>query len=258
MQRYAGEIVRAGQVAAGLRRFQARGERPDRVGAGVDQDLGVQPQQAAAPVGVGGQAIVVLARVGAGDEMFAPVLDPAERRLAGQRQPGDADILGLQQALVAEAAADIGWRDADGRLRNVQHLGEAGTDQVRHLGGGVHDKLRGAMVPPAQQAAALHRMHHLTGAAQGKIDFYRRAGGDRVDAAVERGFQEQVVGPVFVQARGTWGAAGGAAGDRGEFGVVDLDAFGQVLGGGAGGGDAHRHRFANETHALGGEGVEFG
>ena len=56
---------------------------------------------------------MVLAAVGVGDELLAPVLDPAHRAAEAAREPAEADLLGQQDALVAEAAADVGRDDAD-------------------------------------------------------------------------------------------------------------------------------------------------
>src|SRR5262249_57209542 len=111
----AAEVVGAGQVAGGLAGLEAYGVGPHGIGAAVDDDLGVERQQPAAAVGVGGHPVVVLARDRAGDQVLAPVLDVAERPLELEREPGDADFLGLQDAFVAEGAADIGRDPTDTR-----------------------------------------------------------------------------------------------------------------------------------------------
>ena len=93
------ERIRPRQVADGLARLQADGERPDRIGAAVDGDPGVQRQQLAATVGVGHHFIMVLARVRARRQVLAAVLDEAERPLEGLGQPGHAQFFLLQHAL---------------------------------------------------------------------------------------------------------------------------------------------------------------
>ena len=58
------EVVGPRQVAAGLGRLEAGREGPHRIGADVDGDLGVERQEPAAPVGIGGHVVMMLARVG--------------------------------------------------------------------------------------------------------------------------------------------------------------------------------------------------
>ena len=86
----AAEIVRSRQIADGLPRFQRNRERPIGIGASVDGDLGVERLEPAARVGIGGEAIMMLARICAGHEVLPPVLDVAERVAVFQREPGNA------------------------------------------------------------------------------------------------------------------------------------------------------------------------
>ena len=152
----AAEIVGPRQVAAGLRGFQAGGERPDRVGAGVDQHHRVEAEQAATLIGVGGDLVVVLPRVGAGGQMFAAILDPAERFPPRQREPGEQKLFRLHQGFVAESAADIGRDDAQLLLVDAEAFGEAGPDQMRNLGRRDQHELAGLVVPIGHRALALH------------------------------------------------------------------------------------------------------
>ena len=83
-------------------------------------------------IGIGRDQIVMGAGIGAGDEMLAPVLDPAHR-IARRGEPGDANLLGVQHAFVAEAAADIGRDDAELALLEAEMAGKPGADDMRHL-----------------------------------------------------------------------------------------------------------------------------
>jgi hypothetical protein len=56
---------------------------------------------------------MMFAAIGAGGEMLAAILDPAHGMPAPHRQPRQADFLGQQNSLVAEAAADIRRDDAN-------------------------------------------------------------------------------------------------------------------------------------------------
>ena len=76
---------------------------------------------------------MVLAAIGAGREMLAAVLDPAHRMAATHRQPRQADFFRQQDALVAEAAADVGRNDADLALLHAEAFGKAAAHDMRHL-----------------------------------------------------------------------------------------------------------------------------
>ena len=125
------EGIRPGQMSAGHRRLEARREWPHRIGPGIDNDVGLEPENFAARIGMGGDDVAVLAAIGAGDQMLAPVLDPAERPAIGRGEPGDAEFFGLQNAFVAECAADIGSDDANLRLGEAKMLGHCRADHVR-------------------------------------------------------------------------------------------------------------------------------
>jgi len=98
-------MIRPGQIASGLRRLETGGERPDRIGAGIDRHFGIEPQQLAPHIGVGLDLVVMLARIGAGDQMLATILGPAKRRLVGPASHATAISSGCKQAFVSEAAA---------------------------------------------------------------------------------------------------------------------------------------------------------
>ena len=87
-----GKIVRPRQDARHLRGFQAGGERVGRIGAGIDGGFAVDTAQAAVALGIGGDAVMVLAAIGAGNEMFATILDPAHWMAAMHGEPEEALI----------------------------------------------------------------------------------------------------------------------------------------------------------------------
>src|SRR5262249_763433 len=94
--------------ACDLRRLEAGGKGISRIGAGIDRDLGIERQQPALGVGVSGDVVVVLAAIGVGGELLAAVLDPPHGLPEPARKEPGADLLGEQDALVAETAADVG------------------------------------------------------------------------------------------------------------------------------------------------------
>jgi hypothetical protein len=107
----AAKIVWPRQVADGLAGFKRHRERPVGIGAAVDGDLGIERLEPAAFVGIAGEPVVMLARIGTGDEVLPAILDITERSAIFARQPGNAQLFGLEHAFVSEAAADIGRHD---------------------------------------------------------------------------------------------------------------------------------------------------
>ena len=93
--------------------------------------------------------------------MLAAILDPAHGMAELEREPGERDLLAAQQALVAEAAADIGRDDADRAVREAEALGKPGLHDVRHLRRGDDGEIAQTVVPPGEHAAALERQHAL-------------------------------------------------------------------------------------------------
>src|SRR5262249_23535900 len=94
-----GTIIGSGPAARHLRGFQASGERVGRVGAGIDGGFAVDPAQTAVALGISGDAVMVLAAIGAGNEMFATILDPAHRMAAMHGEPAETNLLRQQDAL---------------------------------------------------------------------------------------------------------------------------------------------------------------
>ena len=98
---------------------------------------------------------MVLAAVGVGGQVLAPVLEPAQRGADLARSPGERDLLRQQDALVAEAAADVGRDHADLALVDAEALCQARAHDVRLLGRGVNDELAEPGMPARDHAAAL-------------------------------------------------------------------------------------------------------
>ena len=134
-------VIRAGQDGRDLRGLDGGGEGIGRVGAGIDRGLRVERDELALLVGIGRDRVVMLAAIRVRGELLAPVFQPAHRMAALHREPAQADFLGGQDRLVAEAAADVGRDDANLNLGKLQNLREAGADDVRKLGGAVQDQL---------------------------------------------------------------------------------------------------------------------
>ena len=149
------EIVRPGEDACDLRRFQAGRERIGGIGARIDRRLAIDAAQAAVAVRIGGDAVMVFAAIGGGREMLAAILDPANRMPAMQREPAECYLFRQQDALVAKAAADVRRDDPDAAVIETETLGQAGAHDVRHLRRRVDDELFERGCPSARRRRAL-------------------------------------------------------------------------------------------------------
>src|SRR5262252_3925236 len=104
---------------------------------------------------------MVLAAVGAGNEMFATILDPAHRVAAMHGQPTETNLLRQQDALIAKSASNVRRDDADLALLEAEALGQPGTHDVRHLTSRVDRQLLEPRVPEGNDAAPFDRRHAL-------------------------------------------------------------------------------------------------
>src|SRR2546427_9051235 len=100
---------------------------------------------------------MMLPGIGAGDEMLAPIPDPAHGMSQRPGEPRDADLLRLQNAFVAEAAADIGRDDAQLPLLDAETVGKPVADEMRHLCRSDDDKLIMPVVPVGKHALTFER-----------------------------------------------------------------------------------------------------
>ena len=157
----AAKIVGSRQVADGLAGLERNRKRPVGIGAAVDGDLGIERLEPTPLVGIGREPVMMLARIGARYKVLAAVLDVAERGAVFAREPGNAQLFGLQHAFVAKAAANIGRHHAHLSLRHPKELRNAGADDVRHLGRRVDHELVAARIPGGEHRLAFQRHHGL-------------------------------------------------------------------------------------------------
>ena len=100
----------------------ARAGRAVGAQIGADVGMGVAAQRPDGAVAVAGDLEVALdiARVIGRDEMLAPVLDPFHRPADRLRRERDQEILGIELAAHAKAAADVALDHGDGVFRQRQ------------------------------------------------------------------------------------------------------------------------------------------
>ena len=227
---------------------------PRAVGADVGALVVVQHlvdgEQAAVGVHRGADMVGLLARVVGGHHVLAPVLDPLHR--AAQAEGGEADqqVLGVDLAPHAEAAADVVLVELHGRGGQVEELRQPVAVPVRALGGAVQLQHAPRRVEAGEQAAGLQ--HHRGMAADGEVELHHMRG--RGEGGVDLAVALADHGRFGRQARRPVG--GGRDGGEGGGQVLDLHhrQLGRVLGAVGVVGDDQGHRLADVADHVAGEG----
>ena len=126
---------------------------------GADVDRAVPAQAADGAVALAGdlQFAFGVARVVRRDQMLAAVLDPFHRAVELLRRERNQEILGIELAAHAEAAADVGFDHGDGVFRQAHLLRQDAAVVEHHLGQAANGEVAVRRVPFGQQPARLHR-----------------------------------------------------------------------------------------------------
>ena len=174
--------IRAGQNARG-HVHDARGMGP-HIGALVMKVEVVDRQDASIGIDRRADAVELLARMIGGDEMLAPVLDPFHRPAETHGGDADQDILGIELAANAEAAAHMRFVHVDRGGRALEHARQQVAIAMRDLGGAVQleDVARGVVA--ADGAARLQRHAGMAADRQLELDHRWRRAQRRVDVAI--------------------------------------------------------------------------
>ena len=237
-----------------LRGFETRGERIRGIRAGIHARFAINRQQAAVLIGIAGDVVVVLAAVGVGGELLAPIFDPAHRMAAVHREPRETHFFRQQNALVAKTTADVGRDHADLAFVQAKAAGQSGTVDVRHLRRGMYDQLTQALVPVRHDTASFQRRRALSSRAQAPLDTDRCAPTHPVEVAVgvsvDSGLQKNVIAPVLVHERRARLARRQHVDYRGKFVKIDEYLRRQVLSFSARVGHAHGDHFADQAHFV--------
>ena len=211
-------------------RFERRAQRVGAVGAGIAPELRLQAENPAVPVGRERGLDHRIAGVIAALQMLQPILGPFDRAAEPARREGGDRLLGVEQHLHPEPAADIGHPDPDPGLRQAQELGDAVPQHMRHLGGRADLGHVVAAVMNRDTAAAFDRRRRDPGMAEPARHHDRRRGeGIGVGIADEAAFEQGVAGDRLVDQRGAVRERRGDIGNR-VFGLVgDIDQRGGVF-----------------------------
>ena len=166
-----------------------------------------------------------------GEQMLAPILDPLHRPAAEARRERDQEVLRIELAARAEAAADVVLHHADGAFRQTEMFCQHAPVEERDLGGAVDGQLTARRIPFRQQPARLHR--------DGAVALDREALAANVCRAVESGIGiaaqagegEREIAACGLEQSDVVAPGGRAVDDRGERLDVERDGVERILGG---------------------------
>ena len=139
----------------------------------------------------------MLAGVGAGHEILAAIRDPAHGPVEQAREIRKEDFFGIERGLDAKATANIRRNDPQAMLGEPEGFGDAGADEVRHLGGCPQCHRAGSGVELGKAAAGFHGNPRVTLVAKDTPQHHVGIGKGTVDIAEGAGpAQEEVVPPL--------------------------------------------------------------
>ena len=214
------------------------------IGALVGIDLVVEPEDEAARIDGGADAVDLVARVVEGEQVLAPVLDPLDRPSEPGRGDADQHVLGVELAPHAEAAADMALEELQLVAPEPEHCGDRIAVVMRHLGRAVELDPRALVVVERERAAGLDRHPAMPADGEFALQDVVGIGEGGVEIAI-----------VFFDQRRLAAEPGEEGGRRlgaGEIGglLLDLhlDGLRRVLGDIALLGEDQRHRLADIAH----------
>ena len=194
---------------------------------------------------------VLVALLGGGGEVLAPILDPLDRPSEPARRVGDCDVLGIDDEFGAEPAAEIGRADDDPVLVETQCRHQGAQRAVRRLAGQPDRQAVVERIGHGDDAAAFDREPEPLVLAERHGDPVRGGGKSGVDVAVaDLVLRQQIVVEMAVRGRGPGRQRIAAVRHGGKGAVVDIDQRGGVLGCVSGLGDDRGHRFADMAHLF--------
>ena len=245
--------IGARQVSRRHAGFHERARVPQRVGAGIDGQFRIDALDDPVTVGIGCDPVDMLARLGRGHQVFAPVFEPADWLAGIERDGADDDLLRHQPRLAAEPAADVGGNDAQLVGRQVQHLRQTGAHQMRNLRRQIDNQLLRPRVPMGQYRPGFQRSDGLPVHSVIPRDHDWRvahavdvaAGNVQLNVDIVAPFLMQQGGRVFARCHGVM--------QGGQFLDIRGQRIGQILRFGPVGSQAGGDAFAGEADLVRGE-----
>ena len=173
-----------------------------------------------------------LARVVHRHQVFAPILDPADRPAQAARRERNEEVLRIELAARAEAAADIDLDEVDGFRLKAEHAGEHAPVEERHLDRAMQRQPSLRCVPVGQQPARLHGQGGVALDAEALAPRVVGAGECRVRIAHAAGEDSRAVGAGRLEQQYLVASGDEVVGDRRQLRDVEIDALERVLGDG--------------------------
>ncbi len=243
------DVIGAGHLGHRHQRLDPARGRETGIGADISDDVGFQRDQFGVLVEGALQRNVLVARMEAGDQVFAPVLAPGERAFIFARQPDQHDVFRGQRHFLSEAAADIGRDHAQVALRHAEHVGNGGAGEMRHLRRAGQRDAAGGRIVGGVAAARLHRRRVLAVRARvDRDDLVRAAPGGIETFALELAFEDDIARRFGMDLRRA-GCERRARVNRGlDLGDIERDLIDNVLGFFLARRDHGGDRLADETH----------
>ncbi len=196
------DAIGAGQEAHHLNRLERGGPGIDRVGTDVADGVGAQRH---------GMAVAIEAELGvddlvegleAGRKVLHAIAGPFDRAPEMPRGGADENLLGVERALAAEAAADVGCHHAQPVARQVERLGQRIAHDAGNLRRGVEREGVAARLVFGEARARLDRDRGLAAHPEAGFDPHRRRLHHGVDvAALELAGDQHVGARLLVQER---------------------------------------------------------
>ena len=238
------QIRRAGRHEAAERR---------QIGAKIGQDRNTQAEKAAGIIERQLGARCVIAALIIGDESLGAVLLPFHRPLQLAACPDDERVLGIDEGLHAERAADIRCDHAEPVFRDLEHcLGKRVTQEMRTLRRRVERRAAAFPIVIGNSIARFHRVDHETVVDEFERDDARCLGegglGRLGVAHVIVPIEDDVAGNVVEQLRRARGDRILGLGDRRQLIIFDLDGFSGIARGVESLGHDQRHRLTDMSN----------
>ena len=244
------DVDRRGRIDARHEIRRARrheGAEWREIGAEIGDDRDAQAEEAAVVVKRKLGARDVIAALVVGDEALGAVLLPLHRPFQLAAGPDHQRLLGIDEGLHAEPAADVGRDQAELVLRNLENdFGERVADEMRTLRRGVKSRAAAGRIVIADGVARLHRVDDDAVVDEFERDDVRGLGEGGVGclgvARVIVPIEHDVAGNVVEKLRRAGRHRILRLGDRGQRLVFDLDRLGGI---------ARRRKVSATTRATG-------